>query len=135
MTGEMGIDPACDPKGTGHFVASYPADTGQLSIKEPAIKRRIMGHQGIMAHKLDKSSHNLSAPWGTPHHRISDTGQALDKGTHRNTGIHQAVKASDDPVIVDENRADLNSPISTLGRQAGGLEIKDNNRKRTHGYP
>src|SRR5690606_28845718 len=53
-----------------------------------------------------------------------NTGVLLDKGTDAKPRVHKLLEAVFDLTLLDQHRANFNSPVPMGGRQAGGFEVE-----------
>jgi hypothetical protein len=110
-------------------------DAIQFGIEKAAIEAGIVSNQMVMCHKRGKILHNLCNWRGAVKLFIGYTCVILNKAADPHPRIHQALKAINNLVVLDENRSNLNGPVTIIGRQTGCFKIENDNAVITHTIP
>src|SRR5690554_6408511 len=78
----------------------------------------------MVANKVGELGHDFFAGWYRFQHLVGNTGVLLDKGTDAKPRVHKLLEAVFDLTLLDQHRANFNSPVPMGGRQAGGFEVE-----------
>lgn len=132
VTVEFGIDPPGDKHRAGELLAPLQFDPIQFSVEKAAVKARIMGDQMVLRDEGGKLLHDFSDGWGTLQHLVRDAGILLDETADFHPGIHQALEPVHYFIVLDQNRADFDCPVTIIRREPGGLKVEHDNAVIAH---
>lgn len=107
--------PPGNEHGAGEFLPPIPLDASEFRIPKFAVKRSVVGDQGMATDKVGYFTHDVGGQRRLTYHGGGNPGQFFDVRWNAHPSIHQALVAVDDLAILQEYGGNLGGAVTQGG--------------------